>query len=92
VLKDATDRPVAYWTGAMVMQESSQRPGSLFWRERFGQRTLAQYFDDYLLRARDCGADGVFFHSICRFSGLAPETQAEVAAAIRHRFSKASQK
>jgi len=73
VLKDAMDRPVAYWTGAMVMREPRQGPGSLFWRERYGQRTLAQYFDDYLRRARDCGADGVFFHSICRFSGLALE-------------------
>jgi hypothetical protein len=87
-LKGATDRPVAYWTGAMVMLEPGQRPGSPFWRERFGERTLAKYFEDYLDQARDSGADGVFFHSLCRFCGLAAETQAEVAAAMKRVFGQ----
>jgi len=87
-LKGAADRPVAYWTGAMVTIDPDQQPGSPFWRQRFGERTLAGYFEDYLQRARDCGADGVFFHSLCRFSGLATQTQAEVAAAMRRVFAQ----
>jgi len=87
-LKGATNQPVAYWTGAMVMLEPSQQPGSPFWRERFGERTLARYFEDYLREARNSGADGVFFHSLCRLSGLAPETQAEVAAAMKRVFGQ----
>jgi hypothetical protein len=57
VPKGATDQPVAYWTGAMVMLEPNQQPGSPFWRERFGERTLAQYFKDYLCEARNSDAD-----------------------------------
>lgn len=87
-LKDAADRPVAYWTGAMVMLDPDQQPGSPFWRQRFGERTLARYFEDYLQRARGCGADGVFFHSLCRFSGLPTQTQAEVAAAMKRVFGQ----
>lgn len=87
-LRGATDRPVAYWTGAMVMLELGQQPGSPFWRERFGERTPARYVEDYLQRARESGADGVFFHSLCRFSGLAPEAQAEVAAAMKRVFAQ----
>lgn len=70
------------------MLEPSQQPGSPFWRERFGERTLGRYFEDYLERARDWGADGVFFHSLCRFSGLSAETQAEVAAAMKRAFGR----
>jgi hypothetical protein len=87
-LKGRTDRPVAYWTGAMVMREPDRQPGTLFWRERFGTRTLGRYFEDYLGRARDCGADGVFFHSLCRLSGLPPETQTEVTAAVKRVFEQ----
>jgi hypothetical protein len=87
-LKDTTDRPVAYWTGALVVSEPGQRPGSPFWRERFGARTLAAYFEDYFQQARASGADGVFFHSLCRFSSLAPETQAEVATAMQRVFGQ----
>jgi hypothetical protein len=87
-LQGTTSRPVAYWTGAMVMLELGQQPGSPSWRERFGERTLARYFEDYLKRARDFGADGVFFHSLCRFSGLAADTQAEVAAAMKRVFGQ----
>jgi uncharacterized protein YfiM (DUF2279 family) len=87
-LKGATNHPVAYWTGAMVMLEPSQQPGSPFWRERFGERTLARYFEDYLREAQNSGADGVFFHSLCRLSSLAPETQAEVAAAMKRVFGQ----
>jgi hypothetical protein len=91
-LKGATDRPVAYWTGALVMQEPDRRPGTSFWRERFGARTLAQYFEDYLGRARDCGADGVFFHSLCRLWGLPADTQAEVMTAVRRVFEEMNQR
>ncbi len=87
-LKEATDRPVVYWTGAMVMLDPGQQPGSPFWRERFGERTPARYFEDYLQRARDCGAEGVFFHSLCRFSGLAAQTQTDVAAAMKRVFGQ----
>jgi hypothetical protein len=87
-LKGATDRPVVYWTGAMVMLEPGQQPGGPFWRERFSERTLARYFEDYLQRARDSGADGVFFHSLCRFSNLATDTQTEVAAAMKRVFGQ----
>jgi hypothetical protein len=86
MLKDVADRPVAYWTGAMVPTDPDQRPGTPFWRERFGTRALGGYFEDYLARAWDCGADGVFFHSLCRLSGLPAETQTEVTAAVRHVF------
>jgi hypothetical protein len=87
-LRSVTSRPAAYWTGAMVMLEPGQGPGSPFWRERFGERTLARYFEDYLGRARDCGADGVFVHSLCRFSGLTPEAQADVAVAVKRVFGR----
>ena len=87
-LKGATNHPVAYWTGAMVMLEPSQQPGSVFWRERFGERTLARYFEDYLREAQNSGADGVFFHSLCRLSSLAPETQAEVTIAMKRVFGQ----
>jgi hypothetical protein len=87
-LKGPPDRPVAYWTGAMVITEPEQQPGSPFWRQRFGERTLAQYFEDYLQRARDCGADGIFFHSLCRLSGLDTQMQTEVAAAMKRVFAQ----
>ncbi len=78
---------VAYWTGAMVQLEPARQPGSPFWRERFGQRTQAGYFEDYFHRARNAGADGVFFHSLCRFCDLPGKTQVEVAAAIKREFA-----
>lgn len=87
-VKTLTNRPVAYWTGAMVVEKGSQAPGTLFWRERFGQRTLASYFDDYFREALACGADGVFFHSICRLSGLPPKTQEEITALVKKRFQE----
>jgi hypothetical protein len=87
-LQGPTNRVVAYWTGAMVMLETGRQPGSPFWRERFGERTMARYFEDYFQRARNSGADGVFFHSLCRFAGLPTETQAEVAAALRRVFGQ----
>ncbi len=77
---------VAYWTGAMVMLEPGRQPGSMFWRERFGERTLGGYFEDYLRRARASGTDGVFFHSLCRFTNLPEERRAEVAAAMKRIF------
>jgi hypothetical protein len=86
--QDLPDRPVAYWTGAMVTTDPDRQPGTPFWRERFGTRTLGRYFEDYLGRARDCGADGVFFHSLCRLSGLPPETQTEVTAAVKRVFEQ----
>ena len=70
------------------MQESSQQPGSPFWRERYGQRTMAQYFEDYFQRTRNCGADGVFFHSLCRLEALPVEMQAEIATALRRVFGQ----
>jgi hypothetical protein len=87
-VKGVTARPVAYWTGAMVMREPDRQPGTPFWREWFGTRTLARYFEDYLGRARESGADGVFFHSLCRLSGLPPETQTEVTAAVKRVFEQ----
>ncbi len=84
-LQSATNR-VAYWTGALVTLEAGRGPGSPFWRKRFGERTMARYFEDYLRRALSSGADGVFFHSLCRFSGLPAETRAEVAAAMKRVF------
>ncbi len=83
-----TNPPVAYWTGAMVVEKGSQAPGTLFWRERFGQRTLAGYFERYLGQALASGADGVFFHSICRLSGLPPNAQEEIMALVRRRFQE----
>ncbi len=77
---------VAYWTGAMVMLENNRQPGGAFWRERFGERTLASYFEDYFRRARASGADGVFFHSICRFGSLPAETQENIAVAVKRVF------
>ena len=77
---------VAFWTGAMVMVEPDRQPGSVFWRERFGERTLAGYFEDYFRRARTSGADGIFFHSLCRFTGLPEAGQAEIVAAMKRVF------
>ncbi len=87
-VKTLTNRTVAYWTGAMVVEKENQGPGTPFWRERFGQRTLAGYFDGYFERALAFGADGVFFHSICRLSGLPAETQEEIAEVVKERFQK----
>jgi hypothetical protein len=77
---------VAYWTGGPVEAGPDRGPGSVFWRERFADRTLAGYFEDYFRRARASGADGVFFHSVCRFAGLPEEKRTEVAAAIKRVF------
>jgi len=88
VLRTLTNHAVAYWTGAMVVEKENQGPGTPFWRERFGQRTLAGYFDGYFERALAFGADGVFFHSICRLSGLPAETQEEIAEMVKARFQE----
>jgi hypothetical protein len=77
---------VAFWTGAMVPLEPGRQPGSVFWRERFGERTLAGYFEDYFHRARASGADGIFFHSLCRFTSLPEKSQAEITAAMKRVF------
>ncbi len=79
---------VAYWTGAMVMLQTNRQPGSTFWRERFGERTMAKYFEDYFRLARASGADGVFFHSICRFDSLPGETQDTIAVTIKRAFGQ----
>ena len=62
--------PVAYWTGAMVPEQKQQAPGSPFWRDRFGSRTLAAYFRDYGDAALRNGATGTYLHSICRMAKL----------------------
>ncbi len=77
---------VAYWTGAIIQLEPERQPGSRFWHERFGERSLAGYFEDYFHRARISGADGIFFHSLCRFTALPEPGQAEVAAAMKRVF------
>ena len=64
------------------------RSGTFFWRERFGQRTLASYFESYLGQALASGADGVFFHSICRLSGLPSKAQEETTALVKRRFQE----
>lgn len=87
-LKGLTNHPVAYWTGAMVVTEQSQSPGTSFWRERFGERTLAGYFESYPRKALASGASGVFFHSLCRLDGLPPKTRDEVTAAIKQLFKE----
>ena len=76
--KGTKNHAVAYWTGAMVMLEPGRQPGSAYWR----------YFQNYFQRARDSGADGLFFHSICRFASLPEDAQAEVAAAVRRSFGR----
>ncbi len=81
-----TNRPVAYWTGAMVAAKGNQAPGTVFWRERFGDRTLAGYFRDYFGRALASGADGVFLHSLCRLDGLPPKARGDVTAAVKRAF------
>ncbi len=86
VVKGDQARRVAYWTGALVPLEPGRKPGSVFWRERFGDRTLAAYFEDYFRRARAAGADGLFFHSLCRFKGLPEEGQAQIAVAMERVF------
>jgi hypothetical protein len=91
-VRGVTDRPVAFWTGAMVMREPNQQPGTPFWRERFGTRTLGGYFEDYFGRARESGADGVFFHSLCRLRGLPADVQAEVTAAVKRVFERMDQR
>ncbi len=85
-VKADTSLKVAYWTGAMVMLNPGRQPGSEFWRARFGERTLGDYFEDYFRQAQTAGADGIFFHSICRLTGLPEERQAEIAAAMKHVF------
>lgn len=44
--------------------------------------------NDYLRRARAAGAEGVFFHSLCRLSGLPEKTQLEITTAIKQRFKE----
>jgi len=87
-VKALTNCPVAYWTGTLVVEKGSQAPGTPFWRQRFGDRTLAGYFEGYIERALTSGADGVFFHSICRLSGLPPKTQEEITAVMKRRFKE----
>ena len=87
-LKGLPGRPVAYWTGALVVTEQTQAPGSAFWRERFGERTLAGYFETYPRKALAAGAGGVFFHSLCRLDGLPPKTRDDVAAAMKQLFTE----
>ncbi len=89
--KSITNHAVAYWTGAMV-PSPNQGPGTAFWRERFGGRTLAGYFEAYFGKARASGADGVFFHSLCRLSGLPTTTQVEVSAAVKRQFQEIAAK
>jgi len=72
----------------MVMLEPDQQPGSPFWRKRFGERTMASYFEDYFRRARASGADGVFFHSICRFHCLSGKTQERISLSMRRVFGQ----
>jgi hypothetical protein len=61
----------------------SKAPGTPHWRERFGLRGLDGYFRDYSKAARQAGASGVFFHSICRLAKLAPREQAEAISGIK---------
>lgn len=84
--------PVAYWTGALVVEQPGQGPGSVFWRQRFGDRTLAAYFEAYYRTALEAGADGVFFHSLCRWAGLPADVQAQVAEAVRRQFNARSRR
>ncbi len=88
-VKGSGARRAAFWTGALVVLEPDRAPGSAFWRQRFGERTLAGYFEDYFQKAQSCGADGVFFHSLCRFTGLPEARQAEVGAAVKRAFRAA---
>jgi hypothetical protein len=44
-LKNLPTHRVAYWTGAIVVEKQTQGPGTPFWRERFGERTLGDYFE-----------------------------------------------
>jgi hypothetical protein len=47
-------------------------------------RGLDGYFRDYSKAARQAGASGVFFHSICRLAKLAPREQAEAISGIKN--------
>jgi len=62
----------AYWTGAMIPEKPTEGPGTPFWRERYGDRGLADYFRDYFSAARGGGARGVYFHSLCRLARRVP--------------------
>jgi hypothetical protein len=84
---------VAYWTGALVVggqaaDRPGKGPGTNYWRERYGERTLAGYFESYFKEALAAGADGVFFHSICRLCGLPSETQAETITAVKRLYKE----
>jgi hypothetical protein len=78
----------AYWTGAMVCEKAAEGPGTPFWRERFGTRSQADYFRDYFSVARAQGAQGVYFHSLCRLARRVPESgQDEILKALKSFFS-----
>lgn len=87
-LKSLPNHPVAYWTGMMVVAGQSRGPGTAFWRARFGERTLAGYFESYPRQALASGANGVFFHSLCRLDGLPPKTRDEVTAVLKQLFQE----
>lgn len=87
-LKSLPNHPVAYWTGTIVVTGQSQGPGTPFWRNRFGERTLAGYFESYPRKALASGANGVFFHSLCRLDGLHPKTRDEVTVVMKQLFKE----
>ena len=66
--------------------DPDRQPGSVFWRDRFGERTLAGYFEDYFHRTQTSGADGIFFYSLCRFTSLPAKSQAQTTAAMKRVF------
>jgi hypothetical protein len=87
-LKSLPNHLVAYWTGTMVVAGRSQGPGTPYWRERFGERTRAGYFENYPRKALASGANGVFFHSLCRLDGLPPKTRGEVTTVMKQLFKE----
>jgi hypothetical protein len=78
---------IAYWTGAGIFDES-RFPGTPFWQERYGTRTISQYFYDYMNTGIQSGATGVFFHSICRLEWWTPDVRQQVVDGVHQIFTE----
>lgn len=80
---------MAYWTGTGIFDES-QFPGTPFWEDRYGSRTISQYFFDYSNTGIQSGATGVFFHSICRLEWWTPDVRQQVIDGVHRIFTQLS--